>query len=179
MMNKMNKTNEKDEKDEWWKEWWWMLSFWEEIKKKIFDDCALMKFIKSFFCNLEFRINIIRNKEHEIFLNHRFEMIKWLLLENSYLRIFNDLIDVNDNSDDFASSFSNDLHRFRLETQEDISICMHQKTESSQTTKNCIRQNIKISDFDCRWKTIRNCFMMIEEFRRRTFDCSQISMSNC
>jgi hypothetical protein len=42
MMNKMNKTDEKDEKDEWWKKWWWMLSFWDEMRKKIFDDRALM-----------------------------------------------------------------------------------------------------------------------------------------
>jgi hypothetical protein len=42
MMNKMNKTNEKDEKDEWWKKWWWMLSSWNEMRKKILDDRALM-----------------------------------------------------------------------------------------------------------------------------------------
>jgi hypothetical protein len=42
MMNKINKTNEKDEKNEWWEEWWWMLSSWDEMRKKILDDRALM-----------------------------------------------------------------------------------------------------------------------------------------
>jgi hypothetical protein len=42
MMNKMNKTNEKDEKNERWEKWWWMLSSWDEMKKKILDDRALM-----------------------------------------------------------------------------------------------------------------------------------------
>jgi hypothetical protein len=135
--------------------------------------------MKSFLCNLEFWINIIKNKKYEIFLNHRFKMIKWFLLENSHFRIFDRLINVNDNFDDFVFSFSNDLHRFRLEIQEDISICMHQKIESFQTTKNCIWQNIKINNFDCRWKTIRNYFMMIKEFKKWAFDCNQISMSNC
>jgi hypothetical protein len=32
----------KQMKDEKWKKWWWMLSFLNEMKKKILDDDALM-----------------------------------------------------------------------------------------------------------------------------------------